>query len=64
MKLTVLRSPQINGSLPVGTRLAASFRRVGGLPDKANNTLPTFARGSLLLYVSASQSTISAALVQ
>jgi hypothetical protein len=48
----------------VGTLPAKSLRRIETLPDKASNTFSTFTRAPLLLYVSASQSTVSDVLVQ
>jgi hypothetical protein len=48
----------------VGTLSAESLRRIERLPDKANKLSPPSPGAPLLLYVSASQSTVSAALVQ
>jgi hypothetical protein len=48
----------------MGSSSASSLRRIERLSDKAYNIIPMFARGPLLLYVSASQTTISVALVQ
>jgi ribonuclease HI len=47
----------------VGSGSAKSFRRVEAIFDRSNNINSTFARAPLLLYVAASHSAVSAALV-
>ena len=58
------RSAQISRSIPMGSSPTTSLRRVETLSDSADNSLPTIARATLLLYVSASKCTLTAALVQ
>jgi hypothetical protein len=48
----------------MGISSAESLRRAEAIPDRSNNTNSTHARAPLLLYVAASHSTVSVALVQ
>jgi hypothetical protein len=48
----------------MGSGSAKGFRRVKAILDRLDNSNSTFARAPLLLYVAASHSTVSAALVQ
>jgi hypothetical protein len=49
---------------PTGSGPTTSLRRIETLSDSADNSLPTIARATLLLYVSASKCTLTVALVQ
>jgi hypothetical protein len=52
-KLSIFRSVEVIGSIPVGTSTIASFRRTKAVSNSVNNPLPTIARGSsIALYLS------------
>ena len=55
---------EVGRSLPMGISSAESLRRTQAVPDRSNDANSTHAGAPLLLYVAASHSAVSAALVQ